>query len=109
MATAKVAWPITIVQYENGIPPIEIAERSAIPVMTPGRAIGSTMNSDPASRPKKRRRHTAAAAIVPRMRAMAVAIAATRSDRERAARTSPLFQATPNQPKVSPGGGDLNE
>src|SRR3990172_6997758 len=37
MATAKVAWPVTIVQYENGIPPVEIAARRALPVV-PGDA-----------------------------------------------------------------------
>ena len=37
-----------------------IAERSAIPVMMPGRAIGSTMNSESTSRPKNRVRQTAA-------------------------------------------------
>src|SRR5882762_2132451 len=72
----KVAWPITIVQSEGvmwwrGF--CEKNELSAIPVTTPGSAIGSTSRNVIASRPKKRKRLTAAAAAVPRTSANAVA------------------------------------
>ena len=53
----KVAWPITIVQSEKP----HAAEReknefSAIPVMIPGSASGSTSRNEIASRPKNRKR-----------------------------------------------------
>jgi hypothetical protein len=49
----KVAWPSTIVQNENGISMMLKAERSAMPVMMPGSAIGRMTSSEIASRPKK--------------------------------------------------------
>src|SRR4051794_22891567 len=77
----KVAWPKTIVQVEKGRFMMSKAERKAMPVMMPGRAIGRMNNSDSDSRPKKRARAKAAAASVPMMRARSVAISATLSDR----------------------------
>ena len=61
----KVPWPITIVQSENGMPEIWMNEFRAMPVTTPGSAIGSTSSSDTDSRPKKRKRATANAAALP--------------------------------------------
>jgi hypothetical protein len=49
--------------------------------MMPGSAIGRTKSREIVSRPKKRARDKAAAASVPKIRASAVAIAATFSDR----------------------------
>ena len=57
------------------------AERSEMPVMMPGNAIGSTNRSEIVSRPKNFARDRAAAASVPRISARKVAIAATCSDR----------------------------
>src|SRR3990172_4133471 len=109
MATAKGPWLITIVQNENGTCPRGIAGRRAMPVMIPGSAIGRMMTKDTADFPKKRVRHTAAAARVPRIRAMAVAVNATRIERLRALRTSGLFHATENQWVVRLGGGGGND
>ena len=59
----KVAWPITIVQSENGTPAEGVKnEFSAMPVMIPGSASGRTSRNEIASRPKKRKRWTANAA-----------------------------------------------
>ena len=57
------------------------AERSDMPVMMPGSAIGRIKSNEIVSRPKKRARDSAAAASVPKMSASAVAIAATLSER----------------------------
>ena len=48
----KVAWPSTIVQNEKGMSTRSKAERSAMPVMMPGSAIGRMTSSEIASRPK---------------------------------------------------------
>src|SRR3990172_4260279 len=105
-ATQKVACPMTTVQNENGIPDRLMADRNAIPVMMPGRAIGKTMKSERVSRPKNFDLHTAPAARVPRTKAITVATAATPSDSDSASRTSGLRAATPNHWVVSPGGGN---
>ena len=57
----NVAWPKTIVQKLKGISTRLKAERSEIPVMIPGKAIGRITRSDTVSRPKKRERATAEA------------------------------------------------
>ena len=75
----NVAWPSTIVQNEKGMSASAKAERSEMPVMMPGSAIGRMRRSEIASRPKKRERATAAAASVPSTSATSVAIAATRA------------------------------
>ena len=62
----KVAWPRTIVQVEKGMSIRLKAERSEMPVMMPGSAIGRMTRSEIASRPKKRARTIAAAQSVPR-------------------------------------------
>ena len=59
------------------------AERSEMPVMIPGSAMGRTTSSDTASRPKNRARATAAAQSVPSTSAT------SGGDRRRRARDSP--------------------
>ena len=63
----NVAWPSTIVQNEKGMSIRLKAERSEMPVMMPGSAIGRMMRSEIASRPKNFVRASAAAASVPRI------------------------------------------
>ena len=82
------------------------AERSEMPVMMPGSAIGRMMRSEIASRPKNLVRASAAAASVPSTIAMRVAISATWSESHSAAQTSGRSQATANHLSVSPGGGN---
>ena len=101
----NVACPSTIVQKLKGISPRLNALRRLMPVMMPGSAIGRTRRSETVSRPKKRERQTAAAARVPSTSAMSVEAAATWSDRSSASWTSGRAHATPNQRRVSPGGG----
>ena len=92
----KVAWPSTIVQNEKGMSMSSKAERSEMPVMMPGSAIGRMRSSEIASRPKKRERATAAAASVPSTSATSVEIAATGSDSDSARQMSSRSQATAN-------------
>ena len=103
----KVAWPSTIVQNEKGMSASAKAERSEMPVMMPGSAIGRIRSSEIASRPKKRERATAAAASVPSTSASSVEIAATRTLSESAA---PDVLALPGDREplqsCSPGGGN---
>ena len=101
----NVAWPRTMVQKLNGISSRLNAERSAIPVMMPGSAIGRMTSSDTASRPKNFAPDTAAAHSVPRISASSVEIAATCNDSVSAGQMSAASQATPNHLSVSPGGG----
>ena len=83
------------------------AERSEMPVMMPGSAIGRMTRSEIASRPKNRARTIAAAQSVPRTSASSVATAATRTERPSACQTSGRPQATANHFVVSPGGGKV--
>src|SRR5258705_7158564 len=92
----NVAWPMTIVQYDRLIFQNWKNELSAMPVMMPGSAIGSTSNSEIDSRPKKRKRCSAKAAVVPRISASVVATAAAFSDRPNAWRISALCQVLEN-------------
>src|SRR5437763_5260850 len=106
----NVAWPITIVQSDGwmwwtGL--FEKKELSAIPVTTPGSAIGRTSRKLIASRPKKRKRATAAAAAVPRTSATAVASPAAFSDSTSASRASVLCQAAWNHFVEKPAIGQL--
>src|SRR5581483_2690094 len=80
MTMQKVAWPITIVSSDRFTPSQVKNELSAMPVIIPGRAIGSTSTNDTASRPKKRRRATANAASDPSSKAIAVEIRPARTD-----------------------------
>ena len=73
------------------------AERSDMPVMMPGSAIGRMRSSDTASRPKKRERLTAAAASVPSTSATSVEMAASQELSVSAFQMSCRPQATANQ------------
>src|SRR5919202_3369173 len=100
MTTQKVAWPITIVQIEGAtwwIGLVEKNEFSAIPVMIPGSAIGSRSRNDTDSRPKKRKRWIANAAIEPRTSENPVATTPTFSESSSDERTSELCHASENQ------------
>ena len=83
------------------------AERKAMPVMTPGRAMGRRINRLIWSRPKNAVRVIAAATRVPRMRATEVAMVATFSDSHRGGQMSGRsYQAVANHCVVRPGGGN---
>src|SRR5207244_12005370 len=106
----KVECPMTIVQREGLRPWTGLLlkkELSAIPVTTPGSAIGRTSRKVIASRPKKRKRLTAVAAAVPSMSAIVVAIPAAFSDRTRALRASSLCHAAWNHFVLKPAIGQL--
>src|SRR3984893_7698019 len=103
----KVAWPITTVAREKVRLLKLMNELRAIPVMIPGRAIGSRITSETASLPKKRKRSTAKAAIDPRTIAIAVAIRPARTDSQSAWRTSALCQVEENHLVDRPGKGQL--
>src|SRR2546421_8897782 len=110
MTMQKVACPITIVQSDglmwwNGL--FEKNELSAIPVTTPGSAIGKTSRKLTASRPKKRKRLTAAAAAVPSTSATNVATPAAFIDRTSASRASWFCQAARNHFVEKPAIGQL--
>src|SRR6185503_2798820 len=99
----NVAWPSTMVQIEKSIPMMSKAERSEMPVMMPGSAIGSTNSSEIVSRPKNLARDRAAAASVPKMRARTVAMAATLSESQSGGQMSGRSNhATANHLVVSP-------
>src|SRR3954447_17354561 len=103
----NVACPITIVQRDGWIELNEKNEFSAIPVTTPGSAIGRMSRNVTASRPKKRNRLTAAAAAVPSTTAAAVASAAAFSDNRSASRASWLCHAAWNHRVEKPAIGQL--
>src|SRR3982750_3917266 len=94
-----------MVQNENGISNRLKAERSAIPVTMPGKAMGRMTSSEITSRPKNLLPETAAAQSVPRISAISVEIAATCTESVIAAHTSGRAAATANHLSVSPGGG----
>src|SRR2546423_6194773 len=106
----KVACPITIVQSDGlmwytGL--FQKKELSAIPVTTPGSAIGSTSRNVIASRPKKRKRLTAAAAAVPSRSAAAVARPPAFSESTSADRASSFSHAARNHFVLNPAIGQL--
>src|SRR5919201_3993185 len=103
----KVAWPITIVQIEKLSPAKTKNELSAIPVMIPGSAIGRSSRNETDSRPKKRKRWIAKAAIEPSTSAIPEARRPTSTESRSDERTSGLCQATENQCVVQPGMGQL--
>src|SRR2546423_13442080 len=103
----KVACPTMIVVSEKMTPRLLKNEFSAMPVMIPGSAIGSTSTREIASRPKKRKRCTAKAAIEPSSVAMPVASKPARTDSHSASRTSALCQVEENQRVERPGRGQL--
>src|ERR671933_1330298 len=106
----NVAWPITIVQSVGlkwWIGLLAKKELSAIPVTTPGSAIGRTRRKLTASRPKKRNRLTAAAAAVPSTSATTVASPAAFSDSTSALRASSFSHAARNHFVLKPAIGQL--
>src|SRR5690348_10849438 len=94
-----------MVQKLNGISSRLKAERSEMPVMMPGSAIGRITSSEIDSRPKNFVPDTAAAQSVPSSSAIAVEIVATCTDNVSACHTSTRPQVTANHFVVSPGGG----
>ena len=82
-------------------------ELSAMPVMIPGSAIGSTSRNETASRPKKRKRCTPNDAAEPSTSAIAVASAAALSESQSACCMSPLWIAGPNHFVEKPSIGQL--
>src|ERR1022692_891375 len=92
----NVACPITIVQSDRLMCPKRKNEFSAMPVTIPGSAIGRISRNVTDSRPKKRNRAIANAAIEPSTIAVDVASTAARTDSQIALRTSGEFQAIPN-------------
>src|SRR3954463_8833955 len=103
----NVAWPTTIVVSEKLISWKVKKEFSAIPVMIPGSASGRRITSDTASRPKKRKRCTANAASEPSSSAIAVEIAAARSDSHSASRIAWLCHVDENHFVERPSSGQL--
>src|SRR5213596_691764 len=106
----KVEWPITIVQSEGvrwwtGFCPKN--ELSAMPVTTPGKAIGRTSRKVTASRPKNLKRLTAAAAAVPSTSATVVASTAAFSESTSASRASWSCHAKLNHFVLKPAIGQL--
>src|ERR1700761_1538701 len=102
----KVAWPmITVIRLSGMFSTwVKVLER-AMPVTTPGRAIGRITRKEIVSRPKKRLRATAIAAIVPSNRAIAVAATPAFSEVRKASLAPSLLNAWLNQWVVQPGGG----
>src|SRR5579884_126684 len=103
----NVAWPMTIVVSDRFVPVKVKNELSAIPVMIPGSAIGSTSRNDTASRPKKRRRCTAKEASDPSRMAIAVASSAARTDSHSDWRIEESLKAEENHFVESPEIGQL--
>src|SRR5258708_37178387 len=103
----KVACPTMIVVSEKLMPLKEMNEFRAMPVMIPGSAIGSTSRNEIASRPKKRKRCTAKAAIEPSSTAIAVENSPARTDSHSACRISALCQVDENHRVESPCSGQL--
>src|SRR3977135_7066 len=103
----KVACPMMIVVSEKLTPLKLMNELSAMPVMIPGSAIGSTSSSEIASRPKKRKRATANAAIDPSTTAMPAEIAPAGGDSHSAWRSSALCHVEENHLVERPDSGQL--
>src|SRR5207248_10661139 len=103
----NVACPMMIVNRPKLSPLKLMKEFSAMPVMIPGSAIGSTSSSEIASRPKKRKRCTAKAAIDPSTTAIPVDSRPARTDSHSAWRISALCQVEENHLVDSPDSGQL--
>ena len=82
-------------------------EFSAMPVMIPGSAIGSTSRNETDSRPKKRKRWTPNAAIEPSTSAIPVASAPAFSESQSACCRASSWIAGENHFVVSPAIGQL--
>src|SRR5690242_10337117 len=103
----NVAWPITIVSTPSWMFAKPKKLFSATPVMTPGRAIGSTSRSEIPSRPKNRKLCSAYDTAEPSTRAMPAASTPTLTDSRKAWRTAGSCQATANQCQVKPRRGQV--
>ena len=103
----NVACPMTMVSRDRSIPAKLNAEFSAIPVMIPGSASGSTSSRDTPSRPKNRNRCTPNAAAEPSSSAITVAATAAFSESTRAACTCGSCQATENHFVLNPWIGQV--
>src|SRR6516165_149701 len=103
----NVAWPITIVSTPSVmfVKPKKLF--SATPVMTPGKAIGSTSRNETPSRPKNRKLCSAYDTAEPSTTAMAAASTPTFTDSRKAWRTAWSCQATANQCQVKPRSGQV--
>src|SRR5216683_1444996 len=104
----NVVCPMTMVIVPSWSPVKEKNEFSAIPVMMPGRASGSTSRNETASRPKNAKLCSAYATAEPSSRASAVASSPTRTDSRNALRTWVSCQATENQCSENPEIGQLS-
>ena len=104
----NVVCPMMIVSVPSWTPVKEKKEFSAIPVMMPGSASGSTSRNEMASRPKNLNLYSAYATAEPSSRASTVATSPTRTDSRNAARTCGSCQATPNQCSEKPAIGQLS-
>src|SRR3979490_2721953 len=104
----KVVWPTTIVQIESSNLLKLKNERSAMPVMMPGSASGSTKRKLMASRPKNAVLKIPKAAQDPRMTASPVAASAVLTERSSAVRTSGSFQVEANHLVLNPEMGQLS-
>src|SRR5690348_6048225 len=104
----NVVCPMTMVTVPSWMPVKEKNEFSAIPVMMPGSASGSTSRNEMASRPKKANLCSAYAVAEPSSTASAVATRPTRSDSRNALRTWGSCQATENQCSEKPAIGQLS-
>src|SRR5690242_516739 len=103
----KVVWPTTIVASDSEMLLKLKKALSAIPVMIPGSANGSTNRRLMTSRPKNLARWMANAAHEPRTSAIAVAARPACSDTTRAFRTFSSFQVDTNHFVVRPGIGQV--
>src|SRR5208282_368276 len=103
----NVAWPITIVSTPSWmfVKPKKLF--SATPVMTPGKASGSTSRNETPSLPKNRKLCSAYDTAEPRSTAMPAASTPTFTDSRKAWRTAGSFQATANQCQVKPRSGQV--
>src|ERR1700682_6396886 len=104
----NVVWPITIVQIDSEMPLKLKNEFSAMPVMIPGSASGSTNMRLTTSRPKKVSRWMANAAHEPRNRDSGGAVNPACSDSISAEWMSGSFHVELNHLVVRPGMGQLS-
>ena len=94
-----------MVDRPNLTPKVWKVVLSAMPVTTPGSAIGSTSRKLIESRPKNAKRWTAMAARVPSTSAIVTAPSAARIEFINARGMAGLASASPNQCRLKPGGG----
>src|SRR3954453_5336041 len=109
MTMQNVAWPMITVANPSVIPSADVnVALSAIPVTIPGKVIGSTTRKLTTSRPKKRDRFTANAAMVPSTNAIAVAARPTTTEVPTDFHIPSLCHAVTHHCVVKPLGGKAN-